>query len=128
MTPSLSDDLLAFPDRRVRIRAKLEELVAATRADAGFLVDESGSPFGAVGHVEFPMPHPVGSVPGGEALLSALVGESSDPTSSGFVVERVTDRALLVVVVGADASDRAVRSARREVARAAAPLRRLLLL
>ncbi len=98
---ALSDDILDDPDRRTRLRSRLEALARESGAEAAFLVDERGTPFATVGHVEFRLPHPLaGLFEGGDAdaILGALVGEPQSETSSGLVVERLSARALLVLV------------------------------
>jgi hypothetical protein len=74
-------------------------------------VDENGSPFATVGHLEFQLPHPLAGLlgRGGEPLLDALLGEPQQEDSC-FVVERALERALVVVVLDTIATrlDRAV--------------------
>jgi hypothetical protein len=116
---SLSDDLLADADRLGRIRERLEALVDGCGARAAFLVDEGGTPFAAVGNVEFRLPHPLAGFLEGnaDAILAALVGEPApSEASSGVLVERLSERALLVVVLGGRVDARA-RSAIRAAAR-----------
>ncbi|HEY7819402.1 MAG TPA: hypothetical protein VIG29_14355, partial [Vicinamibacteria bacterium] len=99
---SLSDDLLADPDRLGRLRAHLDALVREYSARAGFLVDEEGTPFAATGNVEFRLPHPLAGFleeGNGDAILAALVGESPPvEPASAVIVERLSGRALLVLV------------------------------
>jgi hypothetical protein len=118
---ALSDDILAEPDRMTRLRRRLEALARECGAGAAFLVDERGTPFATVGHVEFRLPHPLaGLFEGGEAdaILGALVGEPQTERSSGIVVERLNARALLVVVLPRPPSQRrrlSIRSSAREL-------------
>jgi hypothetical protein len=120
---ALSDDILADPDRRTRVRNRLEALARESGARAAFLVDERGTPFAAVGHVEFRLPHPLAAlVEGGEAdaILGALVGEPQTARSSGIVVERLSPRALLVLVLSRPPGPRrrhSIRSSARELSR-----------
>jgi len=98
---ALSDDILADRDRMRRVRSHLEALARDVGAGAAFLVDEAGTPFATVGHVEFRLPHPLaGFVEDGAAdgILEALVGEPQDRASS-LVVERLSARALLVLLL-----------------------------
>jgi hypothetical protein len=119
---ALSDDILADPDRMTRLRNRLEALARESGAGAAFLVDERGTPFATVGHVEFRLPHPLaGLVEGGEAdaILAALVGEPETERSSGLVVERLSARALLVLVLPRPPGPRrrlSIRSSARELA------------
>lgn len=98
---ALSDEILADPDRMTRLRHGLEALARETGAGAAFLVDEEGTPFATIGHVEFRFPHPlVGLVEGGDdQILRALLGEPQSERASGFMVERLSDRALLVLIL-----------------------------
>lgn len=126
---SLSDDVLARPGRKRRLRLELTALVDAVGAESAFLVDEAGEPFAAVGPIEFELPHPVGRLDDGGSLLGALVGEAGDPDeASGLLVARVSPRALLAVALPAGASLRSRRRARREMRRHSPQLERLLLL
>src|SRR5574341_495343 len=99
---ALSDEILQDHDRRTRLRSRLETLAVESGAEAAFLVDESGTPFATIGHVEFRLPHPLaGLVEEGDsdAILRALVGEPPPPRPTGVVVERLSARALLVLVL-----------------------------
>jgi hypothetical protein len=119
---ALSDDILADPDRMTRLRSRIEALARESGAGAAFLVDERGTPFATVGHVEFRLPHPLaGLVEGDEAdaILGALVGEPQTARSSGIVVERLSARALLVLVLPRPPGPRrrhSIRSNARELA------------
>jgi len=96
---AVSDDLLHHPHRLSAVREQIESVVADLGATAGFLVDEEGTPFATVGHVEFQLPHPLPSLREGDALLNALVGEEpSDVDGGRTLVERVGDRALLTLL------------------------------
>jgi len=99
---ALSDEILADPGRMTRLRSRLEALARESGARAAFLVDEGGTPFATIGHIEFRLPHPLaGLVESGEAdaILGALVGEPQSERASGLVVERLSARALLVLVL-----------------------------
>ena len=61
---SLSDEILARPGAIAPIRHLLSELVSELGARSAFLVDEAGTPFGAFGNVEFPLPYPISSLTG----------------------------------------------------------------
>jgi hypothetical protein len=107
---SLSDDLLADSERLGQLRERLEALVQKHSARGAFLVDEEGMPFAAVGNLEFRLPHPMaGFLDEGnaDAILAALVGESAaaEPASV-LVVERLSERALLVLVLVSPPSPR----------------------
>lgn len=98
---ALSDDLLADRDRMKRVRSGITALAREAGASVAFLVDEAGTPFATVGHVEFRLPHPLASLVeegGADAILGALVGEPQNHSSS-VVVERLGARALLVLVL-----------------------------
>jgi hypothetical protein len=97
---ALSDEVLAHPEKLAAVRHRLRVLGGLLNARASFLVDEEGNPFATVGHLEFQLPHPLAGLlgRGGEPLLEALLGEPQ-PEESCFVVERVLERALLVVVL-----------------------------
>jgi len=119
---ALSDEILADPDRMARLRSRLEALARESGAGAAFLVDEGGTPFATIGHVEFRLPHPLaGLVEEGEAdaILGALVGEPQTERASGVVVERLSARALLVLVLPRPPAARrrlAIRASARELA------------
>jgi hypothetical protein len=109
---SLSDELLRRRESLREVRAELSDLRSAIEARACFMVDEAGSPFGAVGNVEFEYPHPLSGLlsnaAGGTALLEALVGEAVQTSpGSPWVLRRVTPRALLVAVFPGPLSSRA---------------------
>jgi hypothetical protein len=119
---ALSDEILADPDRMTRLRSRLEALARESGAGAAFLVDEGGTPFATIGHVEFRLPHPLaGLVENGaaDAILGALVGEPQAERASGLVVERLSARALLVLVLSSSPSRRrrlAIQASARELA------------
>ena len=119
---ALSDEVLADPDRMTRLRSRLEALVRDSGAGAAFLIDEEGTPFATIGHVEFRLPHPLaGLVEEGQAdaILGALVGEPSIERGSGLVVERLNARALLVLVLARPPGPRrrlSIRATARELA------------
>jgi hypothetical protein len=119
---ALSDELLSSGDKLARLRAGLESVVEETGASAGFLVDEHGNPFATVGHVEFRLPHPLaGLVEGGaEPILGALVGEPPPEDDSRFVVERIDERALVVLMLDVPLSADRRRVVRSRVAKIAA--------
>ncbi len=95
-----SDDLLDDPQRLSAVRAQIETIVDELGARAGFLVDEEGTPFAAVGPMEFRLPHPLAHLHGGSALLGALVGEKPAETGDErYVVERVGNKALLALLL-----------------------------
>jgi hypothetical protein len=118
---ALSDEILADPERMTRLRSRLEALARESGARAAFLVDEGGTPFATIGYVEFRLPHPLASlVEEGEAdaILGALVGEPQTERASGLVVERLSARALLVLVLSRPPSPRrrlAIRASAREL-------------
>ena len=119
---ALSDEILADPERMTRLRSRLEALARESGARAAFLVDEGGTPFATIGHVEFRLPHPLaGLVEEGQAdpILGALVGEPQTERASGLVVERLSARALLVLILPRPPSSRrrlAIRASARELA------------
>jgi hypothetical protein len=119
---ALSDEILADPERMTRLRSRLETLARKTGAGAAFLVDEEGTPFATIGHVEFRLPHPLaGLVEKGDAdaILAALVGEPQAERASGLVVERLSARALLVLVLArapAPRRRRSIQASAREIA------------
>ena len=128
---ALSDDLLIHPLRLSAVRQEVASLVTELRATAGFLVDEEGTPFATVGHMEFRLPHPLTDLGGGDALLEALVGESPGGPSgkdegegSRYIVERVSKRALLALLL--ESPLRPHRTMRRRVRLTAKAIRRLL--
>ena len=110
---SLSDEILARPGTIAPIRSVLSGLVSELSARSAFLVDEAGTPFGAFGNAEFPLPYPLSSLTGrtdGDPLLEALVGEGGEAHSPTLVVQRVSARALLVVEMEEALSDSARRA------------------
>lgn len=119
---ALSDEVLADPERMSRLRSRLEALARESDARAAFLVDEGGTPFATVGHVEFRLPHPLaGIVQEGDAdvILAALVGEPQTDRPSNLVVERLSARALLVLVLTRPPGKRrrrAIQASARELA------------
>ena len=131
MPLSPADDLLIHPLRLSAVRQEVASLVTELRATAGFLVDEEGTPFATVGHMEFRLPHPLTDLGGGDALLEALVGESPGGPSgkdegegSRYIVERVSKRALLALLL--ESPLRPHRTMRRRVRLTAKAIRRLL--
>jgi hypothetical protein len=120
---ALSDEILEDPDRMSRLRSRLEALAFECGADAAFLVDEGGTPFATIGHVEFRLPHPLAGLVeerDADAILGALVGEPQSARPSGLVVERLSARALLVLVFPRPPGSRrrlAIRAGGRELAR-----------
>ena len=112
---ALSDDLLYVPKKLTAMRHEVAALVDELGATAGFLVDEEGTPFATVGHMEFRYPHPLSNLRGGEALLKALVGET-EGEGSRYVVERVGKRALLALLLESP-PDRTTRRRVRETAK-----------
>jgi hypothetical protein len=109
---ALSDDVLADPARMRRVKTAVEAIARGARA--AFLVDEGGTPFATVGHVEFRLPHPLAGLEddAAGAVLGALVGEPRGPSPSSVVVERLSARALLVLVLPRPPSARERRSIR----------------
>jgi hypothetical protein len=115
---SLSDEILRRPGSIAPIRRLLSDLVSRLGARSAFLVDEAGSPFGAFGNVEFPLPHPLSLLTGqegGAPLLEALLGEAKEDHSPALVVRRVGSRALLAVVLHQPLVGRPRRAALAEV-------------
>jgi hypothetical protein len=119
----LSDEIVADPDRRTRLRTRIEALARSCGAVAAFLVDEGGTPFATIGHVEFRLPFPLANlVEEGDAdvILQALVGEPQTRDASSVLVERLSPRALLVVLLPQPASSRlrnSMRARAREIGR-----------
>jgi hypothetical protein len=100
----LSDEILRRPSALAEIRSQLKELARVLRARSAFLVDEQGTPFAALGSVEFSYPHPLeglASGGGGAELLDALVGAPTEAQEgqSSLMVVRVGPRALLALVL-----------------------------
>jgi hypothetical protein len=118
----LSDEIVADPEKRARLRVGMESLARACRAAAAFLIDEGGTPFGTIGHVEFRLPFPLANlVEEGDAdvILQALVGEPQTRDTTSVVVERLSPRALLVVLLSRPATARlrlTIRTRAREIA------------
>ncbi len=118
----LSDEIVADPARRTRLRQRVENVARACGATAAFLVDEGGTPFATIGHVEFRLPFPLANLVeegAADAILQALVGEPQTRDLSSVVVERLSPRALLVVLLPHSASARlrnAIRKRAREIA------------
>lgn len=119
---AISDEILSSGEKLARVRSLLQAVVSEIGASGGFLVDEQGEPFAAVGHVEFRLPHPLAGLmaTGGEPLLRALVGEPPPGDDSRLLVERIDERALLVILLEAPLSAerrRRLRSRLEEIAR-----------
>lgn len=127
---ALSDDLLSYPHRFSAVRREVAGLVVELKATAGFLVDEEGSPFATVGHVEFRLPHPLSNLGEGDALLKALVGEGLGDKDEGegsrYIVERVGTRALLALLLESPLLATEQRAMRRRVRVTAKAIARLL--
>lgn len=124
---SASDELLDDPQRLSAVRAQIETIVAELGARAGFLVDEDGAPFAAVGSMEFRLPHPLTQLRAGSALLGALVGEN--PTDTGdepYLVERVGNKALLAVMLEEPLPSARRRATRRRIRDSAKAIAQLL--
>ena len=119
---SLSDEVISTPTRLTALRNALRELAERVGAEAAFLVDEHGTPFATVGHIEFAWPNPLTALDGSDAVLHALVGESG-PSNGQVHVKRLSDRALLAVVRPAEAeSGSALRRGMDRAAKQLAPL------
>ncbi len=119
---AISDEILSSGDKLARVRSRLESLISEIGASAGFLVDEHGNPFATVGHVEFRLPHPLAGLmdSGADPILGALIGEPPPGDDPRFLVERIDERALVVLVLEAPLAPerrRVVRSRLAEVAR-----------
>jgi hypothetical protein len=126
---SLSDEILTRPGAIAPIRELLSELVSDLGARSAFLVDEAGTPFGAFGNVEFPLPHPLSALTGragGDPLLEALVGEGNEPYSPTLLVHRVHSRALLAIELDRPMTESARRAAVGRLKRAQIRLAKLL--
>ncbi len=127
---ALSDDLLSHPHRFSAVRQEVAGLVVELKATAGFLVDEEGTPFATVGHVEFRLPHPLSNLDEGDALLKALVGEGLGDKDEGegsrYIVERVGKRALLALLLESPLLATEQRAMRRRVRVTAKAIARLL--
>jgi hypothetical protein len=100
---TISDEILSSGDKMARLRLRVQTLVTEVGASAGFLVDEHGNPFATVGHVEFRLPYPLAgwTQAGADPILGALVGAPPADGDSRFLVERVAERALVVLVLDA---------------------------
>ncbi len=120
---SLSDEILARPGAIAPIRDLLADLVSQLGARSAFLVDEAGTPFGAFGNVDFPLPHPLSSL---TPLLGALVGEGKEDPYPTVLVHRVSSRALLTVVLAEALTDKPRQKAIEQVEQATARLLPLL--
>ena len=126
---SLSDEILARPGALAPIRQVLSELVSELGARSAFLVDEAGTPFGAFGNVEFPLPYPLSALTGragGDPLLEALLGEGQEPHSPVLLVHRIHARALLAVELSQPTPEPTRRSALERMKRTTARLVSLL--
>ena len=124
---ALSDDVVADPPVLAAIRACLERLVTELGARAGFLVDEKGTPFAAVGHVEFGFPHPLESLGDDDVVLKALVGETSaSDRTSPYLVEPVGRRALLALAWPESATRATEHAVRRRLRQSAKEIKALL--
>lgn len=123
---SLSDLLIQHPERLRATRALIEAWTRSCRAQAAFLVDESGQPFASVGQVDFVMPRELKTFineDAKDAVLAALVGQRLD--TSGCDVQAVCDRALLVTLgaqSGRDARHNAFRRTRASLRKTWEPL------
>ena len=93
---SLSDEVLARPGAIAPIREVLADLVSQLGARSAFLVDEAGTPFGAFGNVDLPLPYPLASM---TPLLGALLGEGKEDPYPTVLVRQVNSRALVTVVL-----------------------------
>lgn len=125
----MSDEILAHPGALPPIRTVLSQLVSELGAHSAFLVDETGTPFAAFGHVEFPLPHPLSSLSGwetGTPLLAALLGETTENVDSNLLVQRVSRRVLLTVVLEQPLARRRRHAALKRVKRKSAELAPLL--
>jgi len=109
---SLSDEVLTRPELLAAAKKLVQELVHRAGARSAFLIDERGVPFAAAGNVEFTFPDPLVGLEDG-AILAALVGEETTPL---VVVERVSDRALLALLIDDAARRDEVATAAREAA------------
>jgi hypothetical protein len=126
---SLSDEILARPGRIASLRNVLSQLAKDLGASSAFLVDESGVPFAAIGHVQFDYPHPLSALAGeasGAAVLEALLGEPRRGTASPFLSCQVSPRALVAIVLECPIGGWKRRAAMGRVKRAVKQLRPLL--
>ncbi len=122
---SFSDEILARPATLRNLRQGLSRLSEELPLRSAFLIDETGTPFGAVGHVEFRFPHPLPASEGSdEDILAALLGEQDE--ESPVMLSQVCPRALLVVVLEHPLRGRRHRAARSRLREAADGLRRVL--
>ena len=116
---SLSDEIVARPGAIAPIRELLADLVSQLGARSAFLVDESGTPFGAFGNVDFPLPYPLSSL---TPLLRALLGEDQEDPNATLLVHRVSPRALVTVVLSEALTDHRRRKAIEQIKLAATRL------
>ena len=124
---ALSDEVVSDPPVLAAIRARLENLVSELGARAGFLVDEKGTPFAAVGHVEFGFPHPLENLGDDDVVLNALVGETSvSDTTSPYLVEPVGRRALVALARPESATAETEHAIRRRLRQSAKEIEALL--
>jgi len=125
---SLSDEVLKRPAALRSLRHGLSRLSKELPARSAFLIDETGTPFGAVGHAEFRFPHPLPTLKGtasDEDILAALLGEQKDEESP-IMLSQICSRALLVVVLEHPLRGRRRRAARSRLRKAADDLRPVL--
>jgi hypothetical protein len=124
---SLSDEILARPKALQSLRQGLSRLSYDLPFRSAFLIDETGTPFGAVGHVEFRYPHPLPTSKGSasdEDILAALLGEQDE--ESPVMLSQICPRALMVVVLEHPLRGRRRRAARSRLQEASDELRRVL--
>lgn len=124
---SFSDEILARPEALRNLRQDLTRLSEDLPLRSAFLIDETGTPFGAVGHVEFRFPHPLPASEGSGSdkdILAALLGEQDE--ESPVMLSQICPRALLVVVLEHPLRGRRHRAARSRLREAADRLRLLL--
>ena len=120
---SLSDEILARPGAIAPIRQLLADLVSQLGAHSAFLVDEAGTPFGAFGNVDFPLPDPLSSL---SPLLEALLGEREEDPYPTVLVRRVNSRVLVTVVLNEALTDGPRQEAIEQIESATAGLQPLL--
>jgi hypothetical protein len=124
---SLSDEILARPDALRSIRRDLSALSKELPVRSAFLLDEAGTPFGAVGHVEFRFPSPLPisrDSASDEEILAALLGEQNE--ESAVMLSSICPRALLVVVFEQPLRGRRRRAVRARLRKAADALHPIL--
>ncbi len=124
---SLSDEIVARPAALRKLRRGLSQLSEKLPVRSAFLIDDRGTPFGAVGHVEFRFPHPLPTSKGSgsdEDILAALLGEQDE--ESPVMLSQICPRALLVVVLEHPLRGRRRRAARSRLREAADQLRPIL--